>query len=387
MNQLDLINALFTEVKKIKQYMIYHSSKIKPEEYLVLLSALLEKYYALSLPSAGIETTLKSLESAKEITNPSTIYLRVINCMLREIILYRKQFCIIRRSDPIPGLASHIMTNLGQIVAAINEGYIPVIDMQFSENLFTCLNQNHTQNAWELFFKQPFGNYSLYVATNADTRILKDGIPGFMPYYNMDQLMNPSILNFWQTAMKEYMPFSDRLQKATQDAYGKLPFEGNKILGVICRGTDYRNLRPYNHPVQPDVNDVIAKAKETMQNYNCTYCYLATEDDSIRARFQETFGDRLLTSQSMYFDSSQATLLSEEMQDSPKQLLEKNVEYLTSLFLLGQCHCLIGGRTSGLVVALLLNEIPYAYTYFWNEGNYGIDSLQALQTLSIATTL
>lgn len=393
MKQQELANTLFEVAKDTKQHMILLSTDehalagFPYAEYQNIMESLCKIYHVLELP----DTLAPHIQNLNGMTDDAHAYIHAyigtLNHMIKEAILYRGQYCIIRRSDPVPGLASHIMTNLGQIVTALNEGYIPVIDMQFAENAFSCLNQNHMENAWELFFRQPFENQTLSDASNAEICTLKDGIPAFMPYYSMDQLTNPNLIKLWQSAMKEYMPFSDALLQVTKKAFQSLPFEGNRILGVLCRGTDYTTLRPHNHPVQPDADTVIAKAKDTMQQYDCAYCYLATEDDAILSRFRDAFGDRLLTSQNTYFNKEQKMLLSQTMADSPTQLFDKNVEYLTSLYLLGQCHCLLAGRTSGSVVALLLSEKPYAYTHFWNEGKYGVDDIQRLQSLTIASAL
>ena len=97
------------------------------------------------------------------------------------------------------------------------------------------------------------------------------------------------------------MPFSDTMQAAVKAVYQEFPFEEKKILGVLCRGTDYMTLRPHNHPVQPSADIVINKAKAIMREFRCDYCYLATEDESILSAFRKAFGDHLLVSQNIYF--------------------------------------------------------------------------------------
>ena len=104
--------------------------------------------------------------------------------------------------------------------------------------------------------------------------IVKDGIPGFMPYYQMDQLTNPFLVQFWKAAMREYMPFSDTMQQVVEEAYQQYGFKDKRVLGILCRGTDYITLRPHNHPVQPQTEIVIQKAKDMMKDYGCDYCYL-----------------------------------------------------------------------------------------------------------------
>lgn len=387
MKQLEIATTLLEAAKETKQHLVTAASNMDFEEYQDIFNSLCKIYFSLGLPDTLLPY-MDAVQKIQVITDEyKIVYIKALNHIITETILYRGQYCIIRRTDPVPGLASHIMTNLGQIVAALNEGYIPVIDMQFADNLFSTLNKNHMVNAWELFFKQPFEGHTLASASKAEVCILKDGIPGFMPYYNMEQLTNPAFMQLWKDAMRRYMPFSDTVQTTAKAICQEFPFEEKKILGVLCRGTDYMTLRPHNHPVQPSTDVVIKKAKDIMQEFQCDYCYLATEDESILSAFRNAFGDHLLVSQSIYFKKEQKMLLSKTMTEEPVQLYEKNIEYLISLYLLSRCHCFLSGRTSGAVVALMLNETPYAYTHFWNEGKYGVDDLQTLQNLTIASII
>lgn len=61
----------------------------------------------------------------------------------------------------------------------------------------------------------------------------------------------------------------------------------------MCRGTDYLSNRPKNHPVQPEPQEAIRKAREVMREHHCRRIYLATEDEDIYRQFREAFGDAL----------------------------------------------------------------------------------------------
>lgn len=173
--------------------------------------------------------------------------------------------------------------------------------------------------------------------------------------------------------MKTYMPFSDELTGKIESIAVRLPFgSGKRILGVLCRGTDYTNIRPYNHPVQPSLEVVLAKTDEFMERYQCQYCYLATEDREIRNAFQSRLGDKLLTTQEIYYESDLKDTINQTNIDCHIDIHEKNMEYLTALALLSRCTCLIGGRTSGTVATLLLSQ-GFEATYLWDLGRYGVD--------------
>lgn len=308
-----------------------------------------------------------------------SLFVSVLDAMLMYTIGFCQRYCIIRRNDGVPGLASHIITNLGQIAASLDQGYIPVIDTIGADNILTGLSREYAVNAWELYFGQPFIPLSQVDAEDREVKIL-EGIPGFMPSYDMDCLMNPGLMAFWRGIMKKYMPMSEELYNSVGDCLDRLPFgNGEKVLGVLCRGTDYTNIRPFNHPVQPPLKEVLEKAEEFMQYYECDYCYLATEDQEILQAFQNKFKDRLLTTQEIYYRSDLEDTINDANSRRNIDLHQKNMEYLTALSVLSKCRYFIGGRTSGTVVSLLLSE-GFAAEYIWDCGRYGIDDALTLQS-------
>ncbi|MDE5909746.1 MAG: hypothetical protein K2H52_13540 [Lachnospiraceae bacterium] len=306
-------------------------------------------------------------------------FVSVLDRMLMHTVRFRQRYCLIRRNDAVPGLASHIITNLGQIVASLDSGYIPVIDTIQADNILTDLSRQYAVNAWELYFGQPFIPISEVMADGKEVRIL-DGIPGFMPSYDMDCLKNPELMSFWRGIMKEYMPVSAALFDSVRKCLEKLPFgNGEKILGVLCRGTDYTNIRPYNHPVQPPLKSILEKADEFMRLYGCDYCYLATEDEKILQAFQNRFKGRLLTTQEIYYESDLKDTINDANSRRSIDLHQKNMEYLTALIVLSKCRYFIGGRTSGTVVSLLFSK-GFEAEYIWDCGRYGIDDALTLKS-------
>lgn len=335
-----------------------------------------ERIEALSKTAAGLPYMDVEDGHADEFTSE---FVSVLNDMLMSTIRLRQKYCLIRRNDAVPGLASHIITNLGQIAASLNHGYIPVIDTVNADNILSGLSRQYAVNAWELYFKQPLASLSEEIVRSKEVRLL-EGIPGFMPSYDMDCLMNPELMDYWRHLMKEYMPVSAALEERVQENCSALPFgDGEKILGVLCRGTDYTNIRPYHHPVQPSLEAVLAKADEMMRRHSCSYCYLATEDKEIRNAFRSKWKEKLLTTQEIYYEADLKDSINQTNMDRHVDIHEKNMEYLTALILLSKCRYFIGGRTSGTVVSLLLSD-GFRETHIWDCGRYGIDDSLTLRS-------
>ncbi len=127
-----------------------------------------------------------------------------------------------------------------------------------------------------------------------------------------------------------------------------------KVLGVICRGTDYISLKPKYHPIQPNVEDVINEANELLKSGAYDFIYLATEDQKIKDKFVSFFGkDKILLNKRQYYDKKYFELDKGSMDFSvhfnrDNDDFLKGLEYLSSLIILSKCDSLIGGNCGGL---------------------------------------
>jgi len=156
--------------------------------------------------------------------------------------------------------------------------------------------------------------------------------------------------------------------------YEKILKNKGKVLGILCRGTDYLLNQPSNHPVQPDPLDVIKKAEEAVIENNCSYIFLATEDENIYACFREHFREKLLVNQQRRISHNEMTNISGVAIARSKIIREKNsylsgLEYLSAINLLSKCSCFIGGRTGGTKAVLLMSD-GFEYEYIYDLGYY-----------------
>lgn len=393
MKDLERADRLFELVSHIKAVVISQKNASMAEkkmnraiwdELLQVMGQMQEIYHSFGIEDVvademwqTITTDVALCESNHSFCQLFAAYEKYINRVLLQTIIYRQYYCVIRRNDNTPGLASHIITNLGQILKSLKAGYIPVIDTYQVDNIFTPISKACNRNAWELYFKQPLG-FGLDDVKNAKRIIVADGIPDIMPSYNMECLTNPVLLQMWRKVCRKYMPFSEemhrRTEKVKQECFGGV---SGRVLGVLCRGTDYTTLRPYNHPVQPLPEQTIEVVKQKMKQRDCSFCYLVTEDRQILRVFQESLGERLLFSQSQYYDTEMGQILSLYNEKHDIDVHEKNVEYLIALSLLSKCDCLVAGRTSGTVAAMLFAD-DFMDVHIWNEGRYGVDDESVL---------
>ena len=103
---------------------------------------------------------------------------------------------------------------------------------------------------------------------------------------------NPEEYRMWRNLFQRYFRVKKEVLEEAEALKREL-FHGERVLGVLCRGTDYTNTRPKDHPIQPDIADVLDKVDEVLKRQKCSYVYLATEDDDIYAVFERQYGAKL----------------------------------------------------------------------------------------------
>lgn len=282
-----------------------------------------------------------------------------------------KIFFVIRRNASNVGLFSYVVTNIGWIKYAVDQGYVPVVDMQNYYNTYITQENIGKTNSWEYYFKQPCG-YSMDDISHSKNIILSS--LDFSAARNPDPLSVDKFKS-WQEYAQQYLAFSDEAESEIDDKEQEL-FSGKRVLGVLCRGTDYTSTKPKEHPIQPQVSDMILKVTEVMQQQNCEAVYLATEDETIYEDFRNRLGDKLVALQTKRFKDTGTANINElsdkiidTLSDPAKEKHDKGMDYAVTIGLLSRCNCLVAGQTSGTTGAMLLSR-TYDYVYIYDLGLY-----------------
>lgn len=276
------------------------------------------------------------------------------------------KFYIVRRSDEKIGLFSYFITNLGGIRKAVEMGYTPVIDMMTYPNTYLKSQDVNTLNAWEFFFQQPC-SYGLK-DIKFHKKIINSGAadfsyPGAMLEYGSEEF------RIWKSYADQYIRLSQAAEEAIEKMYRQLFPAEKRVLGILCRGTDYTTLCPHGHPVQPSAEMMMEKAAMFLQQWDCEYIFLASEDPEICAKFQAVFGDKVIFQTADNIQYAQKGFVSDYLPDSTSERIQKGMAYLVSIGLLTKCNAFLAGRTSGTLGAMLLPN-HYENVYLWDLGLY-----------------
>lgn len=275
---------------------------------------------------------------------------------------------VIRRPAKSVGLLSYVITTLGHIQIAIEKNYKIVVDMKNYENMYS---KNKNENAWEYFFEQPSG-ISLKEAYRSQHVILSsDVIPKVRPSDSIDFFYNFSTRNYWKKLCKDYIRVNEEIMKCVETLNKEFfPNKEEKVLGVLCRGTDYTSLKPKNHPIQPSAKQMIEKIIELKESHCVHRIFLVTEDEKVLDEFRAVFSsDELKFLDTKRFNMVENEYLVEEMNRQNIDTRKQGVDYLIQIILLSKCNYFIAGRTSGSVGVALFTE-GFEYEYYWDLGRY-----------------
>ena len=142
-------------------------------------------------------------------------------------------------------------------------------------------------------------------------------------------------------------------------------FFGNSknILGVKMRGTDYTNLKPRGHSVQPTVEQVITDVKIFDKEYKYDYIFFATEDETIRDKFIPEFGDKV---KFIYpKDYKNVTKYNERV----NRHLSYVKNYVLNIVILSKCLDIITSKTSGTAGVFIMSE-GFRHIKVYELGRY-----------------
>lgn len=280
-----------------------------------------------------------------------------------------KIFYIVRRRELYVGLFSHFIVYVYNVKKALDNGYIPIIDMQNNENLYLKKEQIGRVNAWEYYFKQPCG-YNLKDIKNSRNVIWGSGFVNEMfPYMDIDYLLKKKgDFEKYQEVTRKYFKLSDDAQNEVDQFFDK-HLSGYRVLGVLCRGTDYVANKPSGHAVQPTVEQLFAKIDEVIEKYDCNKIFLGTEDYEMYQSFRTNYGEKVITNRKDFIKYSGETSIGWIMQQQKSDVYREGMDYLVTMSILAKCNYFVAGHTSGTVGVLLMTE-GVEYSYIFDLGLY-----------------
>ena len=264
-----------------------------------------------------------------------------------------KRFAILSRTDcTVCGLFSYYSLHLGCILIYLSKGYIPIIKTEKDSVFYSPDMKEINKNLWEELFNQPF-NYTLdEVIKNAKHIEYKSCTWTNMAPAEGHIYQNELTLKFYREASRKYMPIKNEIIEEANIIWNKLFNNSKNVLGVLARGTDFVDLKPSGHSIPPSKEKIIEDTKIMYEKNKYDWIYLATEDDSIRDKFIQEFGNKLKLIQKNRINYKKGYI--GENQNLKGIQFQKM--YLISMITISKCIDVIVARCSGAMGAFIFSE-------------------------------
>ena len=269
-----------------------------------------------------------------------------------------KIFYVIQR-NPGKGFFSNVAFVINHIKVAIDNGFIPIVDM---ENFVTWYNEKNkifkTNNAWEYYFEQT-SNFSLKEVYNSKNIILTNRnfyrSSGFLDSVNEDK----ELKNIFQ----KYIVIQKNKLKVIHYLRKKL-FEKKKILGVHFRGTGYKIGR---QPHPATIKQMVNRLNKILSKENYDKIFLVTEDlNNFKAIIAE-FKDKVIYLNNSVRENNSNTAFDTYPRLNHRYKLGRDI--LIEACLLSYCDGYLDIRNNVREAAIAFNLNPNQKRYFIDNGH------------------
>lgn len=290
-----------------------------------------------------------------------------------------EKYLIFQRVD-YTGLMTHMLSVMGWIKYAEENGFILLVDTSKGENKY----RESGENTWELYYKQPmidtsvdeafiekikseknysyvhdYTRYGLTYVRSVPRWITKLFKPTITFPETTDIVRDEKSQDYWEKIYAKYIKLQPEVIQYVDDEFEKIIKPHGRVLGVLVRGTGYREGKPFNHNIQPEMDELIDKINEYKDKYNWEYIYLATEEEKYEQLLKNEYPGKILTNKREY-----------DNENSERSGHQAGLEYLSSMYLLSKCNMLIAGLCGGSQAAILMNQHNYEHIHVYDIGVY-----------------
>lgn len=285
------------------------------------------------------------------------------------------------------GIFCDLLAFLRWVQFAERMGYIPVIDMQNVENLYLEDGEVGKVNSYEYFYRQPAGMSveeayrakELYIVNRLDcpydfTRAQKrcyeavTSVKGWV--YDEKRALH---FDEYKRLYDTYFRVSDEAAAFTDACWQRLIPPSARVLGVLCRGSDYFTRHPYRHQIQPTLEQLVAKIEEFLAAHSVDKIFVATEDADLLAGLVSRFGEKIVFIDCPRVTAEPGVSVAAAFGKQRVNRKMNGLYYFASIACLSRCDSLIAGKTMATQFIRTMRDRDFDYEFYWNLGLYGVD--------------
>ena len=246
------------------------------------------------------------------------------------------------------GFFSYYINYVGCFITSITSQRIPILDLNSFPNVFNEFNPTNPTdiNPWEYFFDQPY-NLTLNEVKQKAKKIDKTDciennmIPNFKDIYSKIYS-----LKFYHNFVKKYIPIKKEIMEELNKVMKNIFKKSENVLGVLAKENDDIKSKSKEYPTNIQL---IEDAKKFNNQNKYDFIFLTTEDNTIKDKFIEEFGEKLKfldkSNKNQYFNSNKIS-----------GGLENAKIYLFNIIILSKCIDIISVPTYQAATAFILSE-------------------------------
>lgn len=245
-------------------------------------------------------------------------------------------------------------------IYAIDNGMIPIIDMQTRWNIYLEENEVGKVNSWEKFYRQPM---DITLAECIKSNDFEEGSYS-QEWFNYVRSRKLRIKDneYLRACYQKYVRYNEETEDKLNKLYSALLVSNGllpdaRLIGVCMRGSDYKQ---FHHMKQPPVEYVRTVVDKNTELIHCDGIFIATEDAKIMKSIKATFNDYKIISYKAGEIDYSSGLIGRQIRQS-KSADEAGFDYLFTLYALNKCSCLIGGLCGATIVAKYKRSTPYDF--------------------------
>lgn len=278
-----------------------------------------------------------------------------------------QQILLIDYAGGEAGLSDYIKYTYAYYWIAKQRGWKCVIDLSHKPNQYLT-GEAGNEDMWEYFFES-LSDMSLSEVFESAS-VIRCSTNGVKMTVWFD---NPYIRMILRSVISDRIMKTVRFNRETEQEIERWMPEllkrkdDNRVLGVILRGTDYReeaNKSRGRAIAVAKFEKVVAKCKFIMNYYGYDYLFVATEDAEYFEKMKEEFGEKCLyvDQKRVYHDYNTGGYVACSKLLEIEDGKEFGRRYLAVIQSLANCQALISNMQNGTVwIASRLNGSKYQY--------------------------
>lgn len=305
-----------------------------------------------------------------------------------------KKYCIVRYTAPQMELMAAGIQYIFCYYRLAARGYIPIIDIEYAYSYKQ--GRLGEANIWDVCFKQPITAKEAarqpYVLAAGELFSYSDDTQISL---ELNEDRRDHFVHVRKEHFREYYAkakkYTDPIWRVKDELTEELDrqiwnkVKGYRVLGVFLRENFSRDVvyedngdkDVYSrHPLLPGVKETIRIIREQLSDWDYDFICLSTQYINSLEQFKEEFGDRVI-----YIERERMDIYApapDNWSMSEKEIYEVNraratereeriKKYLQELVLLSRCHYLVGGASSGMAAALVMNGGKYDDIYILED--------------------